>query len=87
MWLKIKTYIWNIIISLDQLFNVLLAGYPDETFSARTWRKARAGQWFWAGMRIIIDLLFIWDYPHCLKSYNMEKERRHGPIELRGAAE
>jgi len=31
----ITNYIWNLLISLDQLFNTILGGYPDETMSSR----------------------------------------------------
>lgn len=31
----IKRYIWNLLISIDQLFNTILGGYPDETMSSR----------------------------------------------------
>lgn len=30
-----KQYIWNILIALDQLGNVLTGGFPDETMSSR----------------------------------------------------
>lgn len=31
-------YFHNVLVSVDQLANTLLAGYPDETLSARSWR-------------------------------------------------
>lgn len=30
-----KQYAWNLLISLDQLCNTILGGYPDETMSSR----------------------------------------------------
>lgn len=30
-----KQYIWNILISIDQFFNTLTGGDPDETMSSR----------------------------------------------------
>jgi hypothetical protein len=30
-----KQYIWNILISIDQFFNTIFGGYPDETISSR----------------------------------------------------
>jgi hypothetical protein len=32
---KIKKYLWNILIALDQFINALLFGDPDETISSR----------------------------------------------------
>lgn len=79
---KLREYFWNILIGLDQLCNVLLAGFPDETFSARAYRKARAGQWFWRALRWLIDKVFFWDADHCLSSYQREMERGHSPKEF-----
>jgi hypothetical protein len=31
----VKRYIWNILISIDQLCNAVLGGDPDETMSSR----------------------------------------------------
>lgn len=30
-----KSYLWNILIAIDQFTNTLLSGYPDETLSSR----------------------------------------------------
>lgn len=30
-----KRYFWNVLIGIDQLFNAILGGYPDETISSR----------------------------------------------------
>lgn len=32
---KLKKYIWNVLIAIDQLANALLLGDPDETISSR----------------------------------------------------
>lgn len=74
---RLKRYLWNLLIALDQLANTLLAGWPDETLSARTHRKAESlpcgqsqsigkgadvpGQWFWRMLRGIIDFVMLWD--------------------------
>jgi len=79
---QIKKYFWNILIGLDQLFNVLLSGYPDETFSARTYRKSTAGQWFWRLLHRLIDRLFFWEAEHCRLSYEREAARGHSPKEF-----
>lgn len=38
-----KTYFWNILISIDQLANTLLGGDPDETISSRLAKLNRKG--------------------------------------------
>lgn len=35
MWAKTKKYLFNILVSLDQLGNTLTGGDPDETISSR----------------------------------------------------
>jgi hypothetical protein len=32
---KLKQYLWNFLVSLDQLLNTILIGDPDETISSR----------------------------------------------------
>jgi hypothetical protein len=38
-------YFWNILISIDQFFNTLMAGDPDETISGRMGRWHNMGGW------------------------------------------
>jgi hypothetical protein len=44
-WKGIKQYLWNVLISLDQLLNTLFNGKPDETASSRMgkWKRRRGG--------------------------------------------
>ena len=81
---KIKFWFWDILIALDQFLNAFLGGYPDETFSSRCHRKAKAGQWFWKFLSKIVDKIFFWDKRHCLESFENEKRGEHLPEELRG---
>lgn len=37
-----KKYIFNILISIDQFFNTLFKGNPDETISSRIGKKVRS---------------------------------------------
>lgn len=79
---RLKKYGWNLLIAMDQLLNTALFGHPDETFSARTHRKAQAGQWFWRALRRVINLLFRWESKdHCWEAYENERNRAQGPRE------
>jgi hypothetical protein len=81
---KLKKYFWNVLIGLDQLANTLLGGYPDETFSARAWRKTQAGQRFWRLLCRLIDGFFVaatGQPDHCRESYANEAARGHSPSE------
>ena len=69
----------QILIALDQLANTILAGYADETLSARAYRLSRDRSRHWP--RRVIDALFFWDKNHCEKSYRSERLRRHLPFD------
>ena len=77
----LEDYAWNLLVALDQLLNTFLFGHPDETFSARTQRKAEAGQWFWRLSRWLINKIFFWQEDHCRASFESEAERKHSPRE------
>ena len=55
-----RTYVWNVLLSLDQLLNTVLGGYPDETISSRLGKLKiqRGGQltWGdWCGVALPLD--------------------------------
>lgn len=68
----------QVLISIDQVFNALLAGYADETLSARSYRMSKeTNKKRWKFMRRFIDTLFFWQKEHCLQAYLSEKTKRH----------
>jgi hypothetical protein len=67
-----KRYIWNILISIDQLANTVLGGDPDETISSRMGKRARKGDKLG---KIICKILNIFDKGHCEKS--IEEDEGH----------
>ncbi|UQZ87876.1 hypothetical protein C4J81_04640 [Deltaproteobacteria bacterium Smac51] len=79
---RLSKYFWNILLGFDRLFNTIVGGYPDETFSARTHRKAVAGQPFWLAVRLLIDKAFFWQTNHCRMAYETEARRGHSPNEF-----
>lgn len=88
-------YIFQILIAIDQLVNTLLAGWADETISARTYRlRERSLKWYY--LEKFINTLFIFEdlwwwkktghFPfirHCQRSYNTERDREQLPLEYR----
>jgi hypothetical protein len=56
----IGQYFYNILISIDQLVNVLMFGDPDETISSRTGRLW-SGSWF----EKLINIIFHFQPDHC----------------------
>lgn len=76
------TYGKKILIAVDQLFNTLLGGWPDETLSSRAYRLAIDGT-TWP-MRCIDAVARIFgDVNHCEHSFDSERLGRQLPPELR----
>lgn len=58
-------YFRAILISIDQLLNTLLGGWPDETISSRLGKKARKGN-RWAQVACwLIGKVFFRNTRHC----------------------
>jgi len=79
-----KNFLWQLLIAIDQLANVLLLGHADETLSARAWRTEQKGRIFGRITRPVIDVLAIvltlgYDDNHCYESYMSEMQRRQLP--------
>jgi hypothetical protein len=70
------SYLNNVLIGLDQLGNAILGGSPDETISARAYRK------HWPIRMRLINWLFQ-DPNHCRDAFWSEKERNQLPKEYR----
>lgn len=76
------SYPERVLIGIDQLCNSLLGGSPDETFSARCWRK-RARQ-PWTVLRLLVDGIFFWQRDaaqrgHCQQAWKSEMIRAQLP--------
>lgn len=61
---KICKYIWNILISIDQLANTILGGDPDETISSRSGKRQHEQAW----AKYLCKFLNWLDTDHCKKS-------------------
>lgn len=66
-----KIYSLRVLIGLDQLINTVLGGYPNETLSARAWRRgALEGDAAWKLFQEVVDAMFIpLHFDHCQGSY------------------
>ena len=77
----VTTYLYHLLIALDQLANALLLGHADETLSARAWRTDQDGKLFGKITRPVIDILALivtlgWDKHHCRTAYESEVSRK-----------
>lgn len=67
-------YIKNLLIGIDQVFNVILLGAPDETLSSRTFRLRRTG--FGRIAYKVINGIFFWQQDHCREAFESEVKRK-----------
>ncbi|KOS68379.1 hypothetical protein AEA09_07295 [Lysinibacillus contaminans] len=67
----VKRYFWFLFIAIDQLFNTLLGGYPDETLSSRIGKHQQCPV-----CRFMCWLLNFIDKDHCLKSIELDEGNR-----------
>jgi len=68
---KIRMYLINILLSIDQFANVIMLGDPDETISSRAGRVFPDSEW-----RKFIDKLFFWQTDHCHKAIEDSEGKR-----------
>lgn len=61
-----RLYFIRIGIALSVLFNVILGGSSNQTFSARNWQWKREGR---RNLTSCIDKLFFFDPDHCLECW------------------
>jgi hypothetical protein len=60
-------YLARIGISISVLFNVVLGGHSNQTFSARNYEWKRSGKW---NLVWLIDRIWFLDSNHCLHSWS-----------------
>lgn len=73
-------YACRILIALDQLINAICGGMPDESISAKCYRK-RNDSTFWKILYIILDDIFFWQEDHCHDAYDSEVYSKQLPKE------
>lgn len=78
----LSTYFKNLGISLTQLLNALMGGYPDESTSSRAHRRRKVSI-RWAFTKRVINGLFFWQPDHCAGAFRSEQNRRQLPPDLR----
>lgn len=79
---EVKQRIYFLCLAIDQLGNVLLGGWPDETLSSRAFRMSGRTK-LWTFAHKAIDTLLFFDENHCEEAYINERQRRHLPPESR----
>jgi len=62
----ILIYIERVLIAVSILFNVLLGGPSNQTFSARNYRRKLDGK---LNLVWLIDGIFFWDPDHCFHAW------------------
>lgn len=76
-------YFWQLMLALDQLANVLLGGWADETLSSRAYRVSRkTSSWRWKIASTCINGLFF-NRNHCYDAFESERNSTQLPHEFR----
>jgi hypothetical protein len=66
-----KRYIWNLLISIDQLLNTILAGDPDETISSRMGKRVKKKNC--KVCKVLCRFLDLFEKDHCYKSIEKDE--------------
>lgn len=82
-----RFFVWQLLLAIDQLLNVLLFGWADETLSSRAYRMSMRTDgifgWRWRVCATLINGLFF-DRNHCHDAYLSERDNLQLPPEFRG---
>ena len=65
-----KTYLWNILISVDQFVNTIFGGNPDETISSRAAKASRRGDKWGCILCKLLDKI---DKDHCNNNIELDE--------------
>lgn len=79
--MAVRFFFTQLLIAIDQLANVLVGGYCDESLSSHAYRMQQQGK-FWGFLCTLINVAFF-DSEHCRLSYESEKLRLQSPPEER----
>jgi hypothetical protein len=66
--MKKPNYFRGIFISIDQFFNTVFGGWPDETVSSRLGKKARRGNRYAKAACWLIGKVFFHNTRHCFEA-------------------
>lgn len=69
-------YFFNILIAIDQLFNVLLLGDPDETISSRMGKYVARGRGFIPCLICKLLDVILREKDHCKNSIELDEGTR-----------
>jgi len=67
----VKRYFWNILVSIDQLFNTVFGGDPDETISSRMGKHLAKHDCPFCNL--MCKLLNLFEKDHCVKSIEKDE--------------
>ncbi|MGV3466385.1 MAG: hypothetical protein ACO1OT_13960 [Heyndrickxia sp.] len=66
-----KRYFWNILVSVDQFFNTVFGGDPDETISSRMGKHLAKHDCPFCNL--MCKLLNLFEKDHCVKSIEKDE--------------
>lgn len=66
-----KQYIWNLLISIDQVCNTIFGGFPDETMSSRMGKHLSKHDCPFCNM--MCKFLNLFQKDHCVKAIEQDE--------------
>ena len=81
---RLRLWLLQLLLAVDQLVNAVLGGWADETISSRAWRLSGTAR-RWELARVLIEALFrlFGQRAHCFDAWVAERLRLQMPPELR----
>lgn len=68
---RVKWYLYNLLLAIDQLVNAILGGYCDETISSRIGKRVvRNDSWL---CNLLCKLLNLIEKDHCIKAIEKDE--------------
>jgi len=67
----VKRYFWNILVSIDQFFNTVFGGDPDETISSRMGKHLAKHDCPFCNL--MCKFLNLFEKDHCVKSIEKDE--------------
>lgn len=68
----VGTYVWNLLLSIDQFFNTVAGGDPDETISSRAGKVENSNVF----AKYLCKFLSIFEKDHCKKSIELDEGKK-----------
>lgn len=75
--MSLRQWIVAVCGAWSQLWNTILFGNRDQSFSSRAWEARLLGKWWGRPAVALINRLFWFEPDHCRRAYESDEERTY----------